>query len=72
MGQIRPEQIEAKWVTASDERVRSSHVRLNGQVRMIGEVWEADGGPLRYPGDPDGPASETTQCRCVLTRRIIG
>lgn len=69
-GQIRPEQLTRTWVTAQDERVRSSHQRLNGQVRALNEVWQADAGVLRFPGDPAAPASETIQCRCVLSTRM--
>lgn len=69
-GQIRPEQLSRTWVTAQDERVRDSHQRLNGEVRAFGEVWEAEGGVLRFPGDPAAPASETIQCRCVLSTRM--
>ena len=54
------------WVTAKDERVRGSHSTLNGEQRGIGETWNG----LRFPGDPDGPAKETIQCRCVLTTRL--
>lgn len=70
-GQIQPGQIQRKWVTAGDERVRSSHARLNGVVRMLDEVWQGDEGELRYPGDPLAPGSETIQCRCVISTRII-
>lgn len=69
-GVIRLEQVKRKWVTAKDERVRSSHARLNGLVRGLDEGWLADEGVLRYPGDPDAPASETIQCRCALSTRL--
>ena len=71
MGQINPGALRRRWVTAGDERVRGSHVRLNGQVRMLGEVWQGDEGELRYPGDPEAPAAETVQCRCVLSTRVL-
>ena len=71
-GQVQADALQRRWNTARDERVRSSHMRLNGEIRGIGEVWQADEGPLRYPGDPDAPASETVQCRCVISTRIIG
>lgn len=71
LGQILPGQLERKWNTAADERVRQSHVRLNGLVRGVGETFPGDEGELRYPGDPDAPASETVQCRCVISTRIM-
>lgn len=69
-GLLRREQLMRKWVTAKDERVRKSHSRLNGEVRSLDEGWAADEGTLRYPGDPDAPASETVQCRCALSTRL--
>lgn len=69
-GQINRGAVEHKWVTAQDESVRSSHRRLHGLVRMMGETWPGDDGPLRYPGDEEAPASETVGCRCILTTRI--
>jgi hypothetical protein len=69
-GLLRREQLQRKWVTAKDERVRKSHSRLNGEVRSLDEGWAADEGTLRYPGDPDAPASETVMCRCALSTRL--
>jgi len=69
-GQVDPQKLQRTWITARDERVRGSHARLNGERRPLGEAWQADEGELKYPGDPDAPASETVQCRCVLTTRI--
>lgn len=70
-GVIDPREIVRTWVTARDERVRSSHSRLNGVTRGIGETWSGLGGELRFPGDPNAPASETVQCRCIVTTRIM-
>jgi hypothetical protein len=70
-GDIEASQIEQKWVSARDGRVRDSHRFLNGQKRPLGGVWQGLNGVLRYPGDPNAPASETVQCRCVVTRRIV-
>ncbi|KFH18427.1 hypothetical protein ELZ19_06725 [Brucella abortus] len=69
-GHVAQEQLQRTWVTARDERVRHSHSALGGQTRGLDEVWEAAGGVLRYPGDPEAPASETVQCRCALATRI--
>jgi hypothetical protein len=69
-GVIRAEDIERKWVTRLDGRQRDTHALLNGQKRGWGEVWLTRHGPIRYPGDPEAPASETIQCRCALATRI--
>ena len=69
-GALDPESIRRKWVTSGDERVRNSHNALNGQERGLEETWQGEDGTLRFPGDPSAPASETVQCRCVLTTRL--
>lgn len=70
-GDIEADQIEQKWSSSRDHRVRDTHRYLNGQKRKIGEVWTTSNGSLRYPGDPMAPASETVQCRCIVVRRIV-
>lgn len=69
-GELQAGQLTRRWNTARDERVRSSHRWLHGVERRFGEVWLGDDGPLRFPGDPLAPASETVQCRCVLSMRL--
>lgn len=51
-----------RWVTAADERVRTSHRQLNGVTALIGETF-VNG--CRFPCDPYGPAKEIINCRCV-------
>jgi hypothetical protein len=60
------------WITARDERVRTSHSFMHRQQRpMGGEPFiSGNGNRLKYPGDIDAPGSETIQCRCVLTTRF--
>lgn len=70
LGQIDPRGLRRTWVTAGDERVRASHARLNGIEQPLGEPWQADAGPLMFPGDPNAPASETVQCRCIISTRV--
>lgn len=55
--------VKHAWVTAHDEAVRDSHAAQDGQVVKVGE--EFDNG-LLYPGDPNGDASETINCRCIV------
>lgn len=61
-GHIVAAQIEQKWVSAGDARVRDSHQHLNGQIRAWGESWQGYYGNLRFPGDPTAPAAETINC----------
>ena len=53
---------EHQWVSNRDAAVRDSHRELDGEVRRIGEAFKPN---LKRPNDPDGPASETINCRCV-------
>lgn len=69
---ITPEQVLRTWRTAADMRVRDSHTPMNGQQKFMREMFRTGAGNLlRWPGDVNGPASETIRCRCVLQRRIL-
>lgn len=70
MGKIRADQLDRKWVSARDSRVRDTHRQLNGQVRKFGQSWTTKHGAIRYPGDPNAHASEVVHCRCTLTTRL--
>jgi hypothetical protein len=52
------------WVTQGDEKVRQSH----RECEEAGEITIGHEFPngLRFPGDPQGPASEVCGCRCNL------
>ena len=52
-----------QWLTAGDARTRESHMALNG-VRTVSMDDPYPNG-LMFPGDPNGSASETVNCRCV-------
>lgn len=61
------EPIRRTWRTAADEKVRSSHSGMNGQSRPINEPFlSGNGVALMRPGDPNAPASERANCRCML------
>ena len=70
-GTLEAGNIKRKWVAAKDNRVRDSHRHLNGTVVKFGEVFHGKNGDLRFPGDPKAPASETVQCRCTVTTRML-
>ena len=67
---LQADQLERAWDSSRDTRVRRTHRALHGQKRRWKETWTTPNGTLRYPGDPDAPAEETIQCRCLLTTRI--
>lgn len=43
---------------------RSSHARLNGQARAMGQAFSNG---MMWPGDPSGGAHENARCKCSLT-----
>lgn len=57
-----------EWMATLDARTRDSHAHLDGERQKVGDIWHPHkfSNGLRYPGDPDGPASEVYNCRCTL------
>lgn len=56
-----------EWIAVNDNRTRPDHKYLNGQTRDFEKKFETEEGiELMYPGDPDAPAKEVIQCRCVM------
>lgn len=50
------------WVAVGDAYTRDSHAALDGEERPL-DVPFSNG--LMFPGDPNGPAEEVINCRCV-------
>jgi hypothetical protein len=65
---ILPDDVVAgqEWIATRDGRTRASHAAVDGEWRRPGSPFDVGGHQLRYPGDPNGPADETVQCRCTL------
>lgn len=60
------------WHVRRDGRERDSHHTMQGQKRQIGEAFlSGAGNRLRFPGDINAPASETIQCRCAVSTRVL-
>lgn len=57
-----------QWNSTLDGKTRSSHRRLDGQIREVDEYFEIDGKKAKYPGDFGDPA-EDCNCRCQLLQR---
>lgn len=57
-----------RWLAALDSRTRGSHRHLDGETVELDAEFSNG---LKYPGDPDGPASEVYNCRCTLVP-VIG
>jgi hypothetical protein len=70
-GDLQADSLKQEWHTARDDRVRDSHDGMNGQITDFNEPFISDAGnQLRFPGDPNAPASETINCRCAVSTRI--
>lgn len=58
--------LRKRWDTEHDDRVRTSHRSVDGEVRDLGMPFYVDGFPLMFPGDPIGPPETVINCRCDL------
>ncbi len=58
--------IVKQWDATLDARTRSSHARVDGELRENDEKFSNG---LLYPGDPSGSAAEVINCRCALLQR---
>jgi len=56
--------MKQQWIATHDERTRSEHRALDGQIVNVGEPFEVDGYELMYPADPAAPPYLTYNCRC--------
>lgn len=54
-----------EWQAARDKATRKTHAAADGQVVAKGEPFLVGNDRLRYPGDPQGSASEIINCRCI-------
>ena len=59
-------ELSKRWVSVGDARTRASHVIANGQVVPMHGKFNVGGKEMEYAGDPNGGASETINCRCVI------
>ncbi len=55
-----------QWVNPlSAKEPRHEHAAISGDKRPVGDEFLPG---LRYPGDPDAPASQTINCHCYVRR----
>jgi len=57
------------WVTVGDSRVREAHIEADETEKVDG-FFSVGGELLRYPGDENGSAANTINCRCSAQTRI--
>lgn len=67
-GTIDRKSIKRKWVYTHDRRTRHEHRAipgLNPNGVTMDQPFRTPLGPLMYPGDPNGTAANTINCRCT-------
>jgi len=59
-----------RWLATEDARTRPDHVEADGQVVPWGTPFIVGGFRMMHPHDPDAPAREVVNCRCVELMEI--
>lgn len=54
-----------RWLATEDSRTRPDHVEADGQTVPFGQPFIVGGFSMMHPHDPDAPAKEVVNCRCV-------
>lgn len=73
-GDVAASDIVRKWKHSSkrNKNQRSGHIAMDGDTRGLDEPFVTpDGVEIMHPGDPNAPISETAQCACLVTVRIV-
>lgn len=59
--------LKKQWLSTHDDRTRSSHIFLDGQVVDVNESFKnIDGEEITFPGDPKAPPADYYNCRCTM------
>lgn len=54
-----------RWLATEDTRTRPDHVEADGQTVPFDQPFIVGGFQMQHPHDPDAPAKEVVNCRCV-------
>lgn len=55
-----------QWLHSGlSDHARLTHQAAHEQIREMGEPFDIGGIPMKHPGDPEAPADEVINCRCV-------
>lgn len=60
------------WVSSGDDRVRPTHLDIDGTEVSLDEKFQVGNSSLDFPGDPNGDPEEIVQCRCALAYNKSG
>jgi len=58
--------ITKTWYTRRDNRVRETHVRMEGVEVPYRSTFSVGGWPMEYPGDTRVPPALWANCRCIM------
>lgn len=63
-----------KWITARDDRVRDSHIMMEGVEVPLDELFYVNGSMMLCPGDTSHGADlgEVVNCRCDVINHVNG
>lgn len=59
--------LEKVWNATEDHRTRPDHAAADGQRVGMEASFTLGGVSMKFPRDPDGPANQVINCRCVCT-----
>lgn len=62
--------MERTWHAAFAENTRPTHAAVHGQTVGLHTPYTVGGHSLAHPCDPNGPAKEVVNCRCIELYRI--
>ncbi len=63
--------LEKIWIATPDERTRPTHWELNETKIGMNEWFDVGDGEAQFPGDPNLPAEEAINCRCVIVHEPV-
>lgn len=58
--------LDKQWLSLQDDRTRASHVHADRQRVPLSAKFRVGDSYLEFPGDPNGPADEVCNCRCIV------
>lgn len=58
--------LKKEWIGTMDDRIRETHLSVDGSVVPLNSSFTVGGFPAKYPSDPSLPPRESILCRCTL------
>jgi uncharacterized protein with gpF-like domain len=55
---------QKRWISVHDNRTRHAHLAADNQTVNQADTFSVGGEQLQFPGDPNGSAANTINCRC--------